>query len=88
MTPYMIKFVDPWWRPNSNGEEWKDDEGKAQESYALMMDCMRRVLRIVPRETLYEWRLTSDAERRDWIDEELELRGPGGEPRPFQGLGE
>lgn len=55
-------FVDPWWRPNSDGDDWKDDELKAQEAHALLRERLRHILRIVPRDALYKWRLSADSE--------------------------
>ena len=80
--------VSEWWKADTPGEDWKDDEWKVRETIAFMKECLRHIVRILPREELLRTRESADKEYREWIDEELELRGPDGKPRPFQGLGE
>ena len=70
------------------GEEWKDDAWKVRETIAFINESLRHIIRLLPREELLEHRRSAHKEYREWIDEELALRGPEGKPRPFQGLGE
>ena len=85
---YHAHRVSKWWQPDTSGDEWKDDESKVRESIAFVKDCLRGIIRLLPREELLKSRQSAYKEYREWIDQELALRGPEGKPRPFQGLGE